>query len=163
VNPKEFYESNVFDIGSASITHIEIAQANGSYTLDKTDFGWTVTSGGIPVDADTDAVEDVALTLKTLQADDLIFGDMRIQGGFYASVAFTTDDGTEHKVGLEIEQSGGHPATVAGKNVAFILNKETVRRILPPIESLLKEEPESVDGDLQPLTVIETPTVDDAP
>lgn len=163
VDPKDFYEAGVFDIGSASITHIEIAQASGSYTLDKTDFGWTVTSGGIPVDADTDAVEDVARALESLQADDLIFGDARIQGGFYASLAFTTDEGTEHKINLEIEQSGGHPATTAGKNVAFVLNKDTVKHILPPIESLLKSESESIDTAPEPLTVIDTPTVDDAP
>lgn len=163
VNPKDFYETGLFDIGTGTITHIEITQANGSYTLDKTDFGWTVTSGGIPVDADALAVEDVALALKTLEADDLIFGDARIQGGFYASVIFTTDDGTEHQVGLEIERKGGHPATVAGKNVAFVLNKSTVNRIVPPIESLLKQEVQSPDSAAKPLTVFEAPTIEELP
>lgn len=163
VNPKDFYEAGLFDIGDETISHIEITQSNGSYTLDKTDFGWTVTSGGIPVDADALAVEDVALALKTLESDDLIFGDVRIQGGFYASVKFTTDDGAEHQVSLEIEQNGAHPATVPGKNVAFVLSKAAVNRIMPPIESLLKPEPQSPESAAKPLTVFEAPTIDELP
>lgn len=142
VDPKDFYEARIFDIDDDKITHIEIARDNGSYALDKTEFGWTVSTGGIPIDADTSAVEDLTFALETLESEDLIFGDARIQGGFYASVTLTMDDGTEKRIGLEIEQNGAHPATVPGKNVAFVLSRDEVHRIVPPIESLLKREPQ---------------------
>ena len=127
---KDLFERDMFDIDEADIQAIEITRT-ATLRLDRTGNGWTLTAGGLTTDAKTDAGDNLALAIADLQADDLIFGEARIQGGFLASVGVIMRDGAEHRFNVEIEQtSGGHPVTIPGLMTAFILDADTAADIL---------------------------------
>lgn len=146
VQPKDIFERGIFDIDEDNVTHIEVTKGEASFTLDKSDSGWTIKQDDATFDGDPGRVEDYTFALAIFEAEDFIIGDVRVQGGFLGSVAFTMADGTSYAFNVEVEQDGRHPVTVRGKDgVAFLVNKAEIERIFPDIAklTLTKEDDES--------------------
>lgn len=142
VERKDLFERTLFDFTDDEIERIAITKDGETIQIDRTESGWKITAAQETFDADQNAVDDLAFALAGLQAEDLLFGAKRKQGGRLGALTLTLKDGAKHELNVEVEQDGGHPATVPGKATTFILSKDDLEEIMPTLDSLRVPEPE---------------------
>ncbi len=153
---KDLFERDLFDIDELDIQAIEITRT-ATLRLDRNPTGWSITAGGLTTNAKAGTADALALAIAQLQADDLIFGAARMQGGFLASVGVFMSDGTEKRFNVEIAQADGtHPVTVPGLVTTFVLNADTAAGILLTENDLRDIAPVSVE--VETTDVAETPS-----
>ncbi|MCH7960600.1 MAG: DUF4340 domain-containing protein [Candidatus Hydrogenedentes bacterium] len=147
---KDIFVHGIFDIDEDAITHIEITKGEDTYSMDRTESGWTIHEDGEDFEGDPNRIEDYTFALAIFEAEDFAFGDVATAQAPTGSVSFTMDDGTKHAFTVGPEHEGQYRVTVRGrKGVSFLVNAAEANRVLADVATLKatpEEIPESTDA-----------------
>ncbi len=127
------FQAKLFDVASSSFTKITLTKGGESAVLERkpSDIDWTVAIGGGAAEpAEQNTAEEVAGALAGLVADDFDFTEGRPAGTVFGTAAFTTPDGKDQQIQIEIAQPDGkHPVTRAGSSVVYLLPKTVIENV----------------------------------
>ena len=147
---KDIFEHGIFDIDEDAITHIEITKGEDTYSMDRTESGWTIYVDEENFEGDPNRIEDYTFALAIFEAEDFAFDEVATAQAPTGSVSFTMDDGTKHAFTVGPEHEGQYRVTVRGKkDVFFLVNAAEAMRVLADAGALKaapEEVPESADA-----------------
>lgn len=139
--PRDLYELKVIDFDEEEVAEITASGAVGAYTLKRTDGGWKLNADG----AESDAVEalcmETARNLAQFDVADILFGRPQMSSPAESTVSFKMKDGAGVEIAIGPEKEGVCEVKVAGKSQIFTISNETVKSLIPPVDSLKKQPP----------------------
>lgn len=150
--PKELYQRDIFDVTADDITRVELGRTEDAFVLEQVGDVWELQVAGEVIKTKEDAVEDMLWALEDLQATDLIFDAAELGDGTgqpFSTLTITLkEQGDPLVLRIEPEVDGGHPAFVSTKTTPFMLAKEDVAEIVPPVPALraVVEQAEDAEG-----------------
>lgn len=156
--PKDIFQRKLLSVDEDDINSIRIERASDSFQIARAgEDEWTLTVDGAVAEADSDACEDLAVTVADLEASDILFGQAALAGDAIATVHCVTKDGVEHVFRFGPEESGQHLLELSGKAQVFRADKEDVDDVLVASTTLKVEAPAPEEPPVDDADTAETP------